>query len=544
MREVRRTSELARIVGLRRRRWSDAHAEEMARRLTAELKTPNGQMALRPVQAVALAELRAVRGLLAPIRVGAGKTLISLLAATVLGSHRPVLLVPAKLKAKTERELTVLRRHWRIHPKIVLVSYELLGRADHAELLERLNPDLLVCDEAHRIKNPKAAVSRRVRRWLARGLCVLVAMSGTITRRSLWDYAHLSVCALGAAHAPVPCRWSELEEWSDALDETKGDRTVGVGALERLVGPAEASICDPVARCRLAFRRRLVETPGVVATEERALGTSLRIQAWHLTQPRAVQEALAKLRATWELPDGTPLADALAIWRQTRELALGFWYRWDPPAPVSWLRARKEWCSACREVLSGNHRNLDSELQVARAVDAGHYPKLVGPLARWRAIKDSFVPNPVPEWISDYAIEACSQWQHREKGIVWIEHRAWGDRWDPYYGAQGRNRCGVMIEDADPRFGLGASIASNSEGRNLQAWSKNLITSPPSSGQLWEQLLGRTHRDGQEADEVEATFLVTCPEHLESFAQARRDARYVEQTQGQPQKILYADVAL
>lgn len=545
MRAVQRTRELARVAGLPRRKWADAHAEEMARRLTEELRAPGGTMTLRPVQAMALAEIKALGGILAPIRVGAGKTLISLLAGSVVGAKRPVLLVPAKLRDKTQRDLGALRRQWRIPTNLRVISYEMLGRADHAELLEEIAPDLIVADEVHRIKNPRAAVTRRVIRYLAKGACGLVAMSGTITRRSLRDYAHLLQRALGVEQAPVPRGWSELEEWSDALDETKGDRNVEVGALELLTGDAEAGVVDPLARCRMAFRRRLVETPGVVATEEHALGTALSISFVRPPVPRAITAALEKLRADWELPDGTPLADALAIWRHAREISLGFWYRWAPAAPLPWLQTRRDWCSACREVLSNNRRNLDSELQVVRAVDAGLYPKLVGHLERWREVKDSFVPNPVAEWLSNVVVAEAAKRAEKEPAIVWYEHRAVADELEEWgldiYGARGLNARGRMIEDADPMRSVAASIASNSEGRNLQAWSRNLILSPPASGASFEQLLGRTHRDGQQADEVSCLVVVTCEEHEASFRQALADARYVQDCTGVPQKLLYAD---
>jgi superfamily II DNA or RNA helicase len=86
------------------------------------------------------------------------------------------------------------------------------------------------------------------------------------------------------------------------------------------------------------------------------------------------------------------------------------------------------------------------------------------------------------------------------------------------------------------------SIASNSEGRNMQAWSTNLVVSPPTSGQTWEQMLGRTHRDGQEADEVSCHLLVSLREQADAFERACRDARYISDSTGQEQKLCYADI--
>jgi hypothetical protein len=57
-----------------------------------------------------------------------------------------------------------------------------------------------------------------------------------------------------------------------------------------------------------------------------------------------------------------------------------------------------------------------------------------------------------------------------------------------------------------------------------------------------EQLLGRTHRDGQTADEVTADIVVSSAEHVLAFDQAKRDARFLEDLTGQNQKLLFADV--
>jgi hypothetical protein len=117
-RGVMSTPELARVLNIPRRVWAeDKELDALASALTDWLKTPKGTMALRPIQAKALEELHDFGGLLAPIRVGGGKTLISMLAPVVLGAERPLLLVPAKLRDKTLREFAELRRHWLFHPR-------------------------------------------------------------------------------------------------------------------------------------------------------------------------------------------------------------------------------------------------------------------------------------------------------------------------------------------------------------------------------------------------------------------------------------------
>ena len=93
---VRHTSEVDRIASLPRRVWSEDAAKELAKALTRELRRPGGTQELRPVQAVCLYEAMQTKGLFTTASVGAGKTLILMLAPRVLDVKRcSVLFVPA-----------------------------------------------------------------------------------------------------------------------------------------------------------------------------------------------------------------------------------------------------------------------------------------------------------------------------------------------------------------------------------------------------------------------------------------------------------------
>jgi len=186
-----------------------------------------------------------------------------------------------------------------------------------------------------------------------------------------------------------------------------------------------------------------------------------------------------------------------------------------------------------------------AEFPIARACSLKELPD--EQYLAWKAIRDTFVPNQEAVWISDGTLRFAADWLRRNDGICWTEHVAFGRRLSemtglPYYAAKGLDAQKRMIED-----GKGpciASVAANSEGRNLQQWSKSLVISCQPSGSLYEQLLGRTHRDGQEADEVSYEIMLACKEQMDGFYQALSDARYLQDSLGSPQKLLYADVVL
>lgn len=602
------TSELIRVSKVPRRVMRSEDMEWLADELTARLRKPRGTMRLKPVQAWALYELGTVGGLFGPIPVGEGKTLISLLAPVVMQAERPLLIVPAGLVEKTKRDKEVLEQHWQLPLFIRIMSYEWLGREQAGEdkqtgrkgALEEWNPDLIVKDEAHRARNNRsAAVARRLSRFVRTHPKVrCAALSGTMTKRSLHDYAHILTWCLPAKLLPIPTHYNDLSLWADALDEKKNEsRIVDPGALEILCtdeADKELWKTDRKLAARRTYRRRLVETPGVVATYETGVDATLIIRGVKVELGPEVDAAFDHLREHWETPDGWTIPDALTFARHARELALGFYYIWDPRPPVEWQRARKAWHQYVRETLK-HSRSHDSEkqvrnaelhvalkalpdewhpyvkelasppqdetkrllatpeqrLQCSEAVEAlvPKDPKFEGVLAMlaWRGVQDTFVPNTVPVWIDSAACEFAAAWAKKNAGIIWVEHKCVGERLRDefglsYYGRKGLDQDGRFIDDHDKGSALVASRPANSEGRNLQGWSKNLIMSFLPNGARNEQLLGRTHRPGQPADEVEVEFLVSCEEHLLALDQALRDARYIESSTGAPQKLLLATI--
>ncbi len=537
---IRNTPELQRILSLPRRQLREDSA--LINELTSLLRTPTGSMRLRQVQAQALLEIGTQGGLFGPIGVGEGKTLITLLAAYILEAKSPLLLLPASLIDKTERDKAQLAKHWRIPRHIRLFSYEMLGRVQAAQQLEIFKPDLIIGDEIHRLKNRRAAVTRRVARWMHdHPETKFVGLSGTVMRRSLLDFAHILRWCL-KDQAPVPRTVEESEEWALALDEKVSEEArFEPGALLQFADPNERA--EPITAARRGFQCRLLETPGVVsATNGEGIDASIVVRAIPYEMKPITDAHFDKLRGTMTTPDDWELMTGAEVWMHARQLALGFHSVWSPRPPEPWRNARRNWAGFVRDVLSRS-RTLDSPEHVAQACDAGRLPKEA--LEAWRKVRDSFRPNVVAVWHDDSALRVCLNWM-KQPGIVWTEHVPFAERLAElsgcnYYGSKGFARSGAFIDDADPRRAIIASVDANKEGRNLQKlFNRNLIVSLMNGADECQQVIARTHRPGQPEDEVEVDVLLGCSEHVKAWSNLLTGAAVVRDTMGETQKLLLA----
>lgn len=513
------------------------------------LRAKGGTQALRPIQAQALGELADTGGLFAPIPVGGGKTLISLLAPAVVGAKRPLLLIPAALRAKTLADAEGYSAHWAISVPTIL-SYEKLSRESAADALELMAPDLIILDECHKARRAQAAVTRRLKRYLRKHPeTKVVAMSGTITNRSIHDYAHiLEWCH--KERSPLPRNFPTLQEWSLATDE--GPFAIPPGALVELMDENERKVASGTAHwgnigemrkaARGAVRRRVAVTPGCLPPEADAIGASLVLAAWGVSPPEILKRTMAQVRRTWCKPDGTPMADAYQVVDCLRTLAVGGYHRWTETPPRAWAEARRVWCAFVRESLSRSQ--LDTELQVANACRNGKLPDAAW--RTWDAVHDTFTPVSEFVWLSEDIVAAVGRWLKGEPGIVWVDSVAVGQAVSemhkiPFFSQGGR--CGddsIMVHSGS----CVASIRACGTGYNLQAFANALVLEPPANGTAWEQLMGRLHRQGQEADSVRFDVLLWSEEQKKALDRARSDAAYIFETTGAEQKLLYCDKAL
>jgi hypothetical protein len=598
-------------------------AEEVARvgaALKARLGIANGLCAcrsrfrrqccseLRPVQVQALHEIETVGGLLGPIGVGHGKTLIDLLAAMVMpGVQQAVLLLPPNLKTQLlEADWHYYGQHWKLpnlaggrwhHPErplLHVIAYSELSGSKNSDLLSRLKPDFIILDEAQNLADPSSARTKRYLRYYHANKPKQVAMSGTLVKRALSDYAHLSAASLGDG-APTPHSFPVITEWTKALDP----KTFGMQSdIHRLRRPGDDLMT--------AFRRRLVSTPGVVSSGSLdSCQASLTITERPLTMPPSVLEQYKKLvRADgWQRPDGEELYDALQVATCARQLAAGFYYRWRWPRGEAlevrqkWLDVRKEWHRELREKLKHSKEHMDSPLLLWQAcerwfdgyvvidreeelVDNPHYtpdlppdhydyqparhvvlceksrreipPKTKnGPkpvwaaewFEEWRRVKDTCQPETEAVWLDDFMLKDAQAWLEAKPGLVWYEFSAFG--YELVHRNRGKLTHACPGEEGNLRVlkltgkeHCVISIRAHGTGKNLQMFHRNLVANPPAGGDAWEQMLGRSHRAGQEADEVTVEVYRHTPEYKEAVQTARDLAGYIQGTFGGTQKLV------
>lgn len=416
----------------------------------------------------------------------------------------------------------------------------------------------VLVSNCHKLRYKDAARTKRFLRYMRASGANFAALSGTITTRSLLDYAHLIELALRRT-SPLPFthEYHTLREWAEALDSPKkGETPRGPGPLLELCSPEEAALPDPVEAARLGFRRRLVQTAGVVVSDEGSVGCSLIISARRPALPEAVESTLQRFRKTWKIGD-EEIEEAPRFWAIARQLSMGFYYEWAWPngeKDWEWLAARSFWHRELRHFLQHASRpGLDSPLFVSNALrrreHIGH-PELYQAWEAWCLVKERPTPPTVVRWVDDFIVRDVAQYlqEQDQPTIVWYEHSAIGEALGKLPNLTHFPAGDVRLvqladrltrEDRAPHILI--SAAAHGTGKNLQTgWANNLVVCPHPSGTVWEQaFLGRTHRQGQWADEVKVDVNIHTEELVRDFQQALRDAAYQEQTTSR-HKLLYA----
>jgi hypothetical protein len=500
-------------------------------------------------QANALLASLEAKGCVASLAVGGGKTLIAALIPTVL-ERSSVVLTTASLRSQFLADLEAYRAHFVIRKDLAVVPYTTLSNAARRDILDELDPDVIVADEVHSLKNGQSARTRRFLRYFrdrqrARRPVLFCALTGTLAKRSIHDYGRLTNVAL-REWSPVPRDYPTLCEWSEAIDPpTQQSITRAPGALLALSSVEEVEEHGEVEAARRGFARRFYSTRGVVnGNADEDVRAELVIRLVEAPNPLAVRDARRKLGNTWCRPDGEELTTSAHVAEVDRQIRLGGWYGWIGEPDRRWLEARKLFHRELREWLSDHPRNrIDSPMLVCRALEQGDLE--FDSWALWREMREIKPPRTAWYWITQEIAEWCAKYAREHAPcILFVRHVAFGERVAelaeiPYYG-EGKRAAHDIAHEPGTRS-IVASLGAHGQGRNLQRYAHALIVDPPPTGLAWEQLLGRMHRPGQSASRVEYALLGHFKPELEA---ARSDARYLESTTGVRQKLTTATIDL
>jgi hypothetical protein len=214
---------------------------------------------------------------------------------------------------------------------------------------------------------------------------------------------------------------------------------------------------------------------------------------------------------------------------------------WASKPPFEWLEARRLWNREVRDFIKRGTPGLDSpglyESAVKRLdIRSVHY-------AHWQSVKDTYVPRTKPQWIDSFLAEDAAIWASENTGVVWVKHPTFGERIAelsglPFFG-EGDEAAEAILNEKGDRSII-CSMEAHGTGRNLQIFSKALVTHTSSNGARWEQLLGRLHRQGQQADEVDYYIYQHTAECREAFDAAVTNAAYIGKQFAQEQRLTYA----
>lgn len=516
-------------------------------------------------------------GLFASAGVGWGKTLPSLsLPLAFPHVKRALLLVPPDLVEKTEREREEYREHFRISEAITVGSYGKLSVRTGEAWIRDLAPQMIICDEAHYLGNTGSARTQRVGRYLKDNQdTIFCAMTGTISRSSVRDYAHLVAWALREnSPMPLPNKWPDLESWRLCIDPdafmewpTRSDWR----KLQKLVDAfgdgfplMSQSVSDRRKSVRRAHLERFRTCPGIVMTSKASSDVPVVCERLEPTIPTKIEDALSDLEKFWETPGGEELCTGVEMASARKQLSLGFYYYWDWPDGIpdqQWLDARAWWHREIRKICRSQKRGLDTPGLVKRdvrrswsfallfvLVAQGNLDPVVlrafmrGPGRLWKngdllaAAKnwapEETKPQPPTEtaWLTDKSLEQAIRIAKGRPSpcIIWYSHDAVATR---------LAELGVEVipsgeePPTEPVRTLALSTNSHVAGHQLQGWCQNLVLTPPSSALTMEQMLGRTVRPGQKADEVWVGFLCVNAQADKALGLALR--RSVAQAEGE-----------
>ncbi len=470
-------------------------------------------------------------------------------------------------------------------------------------MLELIQPELIIADEAHRLKNANSARTKRMFHrdygYIIKHQPQMVAMSGTITSKKISDYWQ-TIRACLKDNCPLPKSSHIVRQWGQVLDAQSDwggspqddDSSFYTEPIMPLVRWAQKNYPDEdfpetIRGFRKAYKKRLNTAPGVVVSDEHEIGTSLLMR----NEPGdgtgsdgwlELQELIEAVKKDFQAPNGDEIDHAIHQFSWLYQLSAGFYNDLYWPAPEVLALERTVTVAYAEDLLErAQHHHmllqlyhstlrkwlahrakprLDTPLLVALDM-ATHGAQHVGHelYETWNSAKMAdFEERPDrrsrPVRVCPYKIVQAANWAQRGVpeglgAILWVHHREVG-KWlveeltqrglDVLHCPAGSKHNETITDLSNRHRLVVASISAHHVGKNLQHFSHQFIVQWPRSAVIAEQMVGRTHRPGQEADELVVVTNNTTDSDALNFAACLNDACYIQDTTGGKQKLMYA----
>ena len=548
-----------------------------------------------PVQAWELRELPKVGGVFGHLPIGSGKTLAGIISAiAVPGVRLAVLLGKPGQRHHYVLAYRQAREHFRVpslvidapgvqerfispgQPVLHFVPYTVVQQQKQRLLLEQLDPDMILADEAHCLsaapskkRGPGSARAGRVLRYMAKrnaeGRPVIFACwSGSLVNKTLLDMTHLAAFSLGLG-SPYPIDPDVQALWSDVVDiNTRFPDTTSSPAIalrqalgKRLRGPAFLAASD--SSVREGLQKWAVETPGVISAKSSSINCSIAIFERETPKmPEEVKAALKKVREG-ERPDGDVIEEKVEQIAIGKNVGCGFFNYWafpgircgcPPEAPLScegcvrienWYARRKMYAREARAKQIFGETHLDTPGLLKNAAKRAYQePRYDGDLPvwpsehwpAWAAIEHTVPHVNRVKWISDFFVDDAVAWAKEHRGIIYFESVPLGRRIAEkakisYFGEN--SEAALMAVDGKTSIVVSQSAHGESFDGLQYKYHEAYTLESPASGKAWDQKLGRLAREGQKEDTVNWWVARHSEELRDAFAKAYSFAEYDEE---------------
>lgn len=483
-------------------------------------------------------------------------------------------------------------------PGLYIVPYTALSNLDGLEVMRGISPTLVIADEAHTLANDSA---RSKRYWgvlqeieQAQGRSVeFCALSGTMAKKRLKDFWKLMRQAMGE-NAPLPLNTQNLDEWDETM-AADGSNYI-TPACSWLPPWAENQFPDErftrdTVGARSAFQARLKTAPGVITGGDASCKADLKLGHFEVPDDPAakgwdeLQQMKQNLETLGMKPNGELVSTPMHIYNISAELSCGFYN--DPFWPEAEVVSRRKEISVteAENLLDRSKRYLeadqtyrsvlfpwvrssplgfDSDLQVGQKIANGETqgidPAVVqGWHERSQADFEQRIERDhryvmVCDWKLDAVVTRVKRVvKERKTGtLVWAHNHAVVDRLIEKLEGTGFETYGVsprhpkknmdLLYDKSYRncvFVL--SLGRCAHGLNLQhTFHTNVYAQVVRSAAYFEQSLGRTHRQGQEAEEVYAEVVLTEGTDHDTLGACLVEATFTHQVLGNDHKAILA----